>query len=309
MDKLQAIQLFVRVVDTGSYTAAADQLQISRALASKLVQSLEDELGVRLLHRTTRRLGLTEAGESYYRRVSDILADLADAETAAAQLQAEPRGRLRVSAPMSFAIHHLGAAFAQFQQLYPRIELEVNLNDRRIDLVEEGFDLAIRIAKLPDSSLIARRLAPCRMLLLAAPAYLERHGTPADPGDLARHNVLSYSLAARRDELTLVRGDETRVVPVSGAFSANNGDVILSAAAAGLGLAVSPSFLACPYVRRGDVVRVLTAWTIPEIGVHAVYPPGRAIPAKTRTLIDFLAERFGPEPYWDRSTCDPAAVD
>jgi len=299
MDKLQAMQLFVRVVDSGSYTAAADQMEISRALASKLVQSLEEQLGVRLLHRTTRKLSLTEAGQNYYQRVAEILAEISEAEAAASEMQADPSGRLRVSAPMSFAIHHLGAAVALFQQRHPRIELELNLNDRQVDLVEEGFDMAIRIARLADSSMIARRIATCRLLLVASPDYLRRAAPLKTPDDLINHNVLSYTLAARRDELSLQRGSEQRTVSVSGNLRVNNGDVIASAAAAGLGIAISPSFLVHELLHRGEVIRVLGDWEIPSIGIHAVYPPGRAIPAKTRSLIDFLVERFGPEPYWD----------
>ncbi|WP_257388338.1 LysR family transcriptional regulator [Tahibacter caeni] len=300
MDKLQAMQLFVRVVDSGSYTAAADQMEISRALASKLVQSLEDQLGVRLLHRTTRKLSLTEAGERYYQRVSEILGSLNEAEALAAELQADPRGRLRVSAPMSFAIHHLGAAVAEFQQRHPRIELELTLNDRQVDLVEEGFDMAVRIAKLADSSLVARRIAPCRMLLAASPDYLRRAGEPQHPQDLAAHNYLSYTLAARRDEIVLVNDTERETVNLNGSLRVNNGDVIASAAAAGLGFCISPSFLIWQRLQRGELVQLLPQWQIPEIAVHAVYPAGRTLPAKTRSFIDYLVERFGPEPYWDR---------
>ena len=299
MDKLQAMQLFVRVVDSGSYTAAADQMEISRALASKLVQALEDQLGVRLLHRTTRKLSLTEAGERYYQRVSEILGSLSEAEALAAEFQADPRGRLRVSAPMSFAIHHLGAAVAEFQQRHPRIELELTLNDRQVDLVEEGFDMAVRIAKLADSSLVARRIAPCRMLLVASPDYLRRAGEPQHPQELVAHNYLSYTLAARRDEIVLVSGAERETVNLNGSLRVNNGDVIASAAAAGLGFCISPSFLVWQRLQRGELVQLLPQWQIPEIAVHAVYPAGRTLPAKTRSFIDYLVERFGPEPYWD----------
>lgn len=301
MDKLQAMQLFVRVVDSGSYTAAADQMEISRALASKLVQALEDQLGVRLLHRTTRKLSLTEAGERYYQRVSEILGSLNEAEALASELQADPRGRLRVSAPMSFAIHHLGAAVAEFQQRHPRIELELTLNDRQVDLVEEGFDMAVRIAKLADSSLVARRIAPCRMLLVASPDYLRRAGEPQHPQDLVAHNYLSYTLAARRDEIVLANGAERETVNLNGSLRVNNGDVIASAAAAGLGFCVSPSFLVWQRLQRGELVELLPQWQIPEIAVHAVYPAGRTLPAKTRSFIDYLVERFGPEPYWDQA--------
>jgi len=301
MDKLQAMQLFVRVVDSGSYTAAADQMEISRALASKLVQALEDQLGVRLLHRTTRKLSLTEAGERYYQRVSEILGSLSEAEALAAEFQADPRGRLRVSAPMSFAIHHLGAAVAEFQQRHPRIELELTLNDRQVDLVEEGFDMAVRIAKLADSSLVARRIAPCRMLLVASPDYLRRAGEPQHPQELVAHNYLSYTLAARRDEIVLVSGAERETVNLNGSLRVNNGDVIASAAAAGLGFCISPSFLVWQRLQRGELVQLLPQWQIPEIAVHAVYPAGRTLPAKTRSFIDYLVERFGPEPYWDQA--------
>jgi DNA-binding transcriptional LysR family regulator len=300
MDKLRARQLFVRVVDSGSYTAAADQMEISRALASKLVQALEDQLGVRLLHRTTRKLSLTEAGERYYQRVSEILGSLNEAEALAAEFQADPRGRLRVSAPMSFAIHHLGAAVAEFQQRHPRIELELTLNDRQVDLVEEGFDMAVRIAKLADSSLVARRIAPCRMLLVASPDYLRRAGEPQHPQELVAHNYLSYTLAARRDEIVLVSGAERETVNLNGSLRVNNGDVIASAAAAGLGFCISPSFLVWQRLQRGELVQLLPQWQIPEIAVHAVYPAGRTLPAKTRSFIDYLVERFGPEPYWDQ---------
>ena len=299
MDKLQAMQLFVRVVESGSYTAAADQMEISRALASKLVQGLEDQLGVRLLHRTTRKLSLTEAGENYYQRVSEILTELSLAEAQAAELQAEPRGRLRVAAPMSFAIHHLGAAVAQFQKRHPRIELELNLNDRQVDLVDEGFDMAIRIARLADSSLVARRITPCRLVLVASPAYLARQLPIVEPEQLTDHNFLSYTISAR-NELFIARGNERRTIPVKGSLRVNNGDVIAQAAAAGLGICLSPTFLAWQLLKRGELVRVLPEWEVPDIAVNAVYPAGRAIPAKTRSLIDFLVERFGPEPYWDR---------
>ncbi len=301
MDKLQAMQLFARVVETGSYTAAAEQLEISRALASKLVQALEDQLGVRLLHRTTRRLSLTEAGQNYYQRVAEILAQLAEAEAEAAELQLEPRGRLRVSAPMSFSILHLGAALADFQRKYPRVELELNLNDRVVDLVEDGFDLAIRIGRLADSSLVARRLAGSQIVAVAAPAYLAWHGMPSHPDDLAHHNCLDYTLSPRRDEWQFARGEERVTVRVRGNLHVNNGDMIALAAAQGLGVALSPAFIVHDALRRGDLVRVLPEWQLPDIGVYAVYPAGRSLPAKTRSLIDFLAERFRPSAPWDRA--------
>lgn len=299
MDRLDAMQLFVRVVDSGSYTAAAEQMEISRALASKLIQALEERLGVRLLHRTTRRLSLTEAGEAYYQRASNILVQLAEAESEAAELQVEPRGRLRVSAPMSFAVRHLGNLLGEFQHRFPRIELELSLNDRQVDLVEEGFDLAIRIARLADSSYVARQLAPAKLAVVASPAYLKRHGEPTIPTELARHNCLIYTLTPRPGEWVFLHGEERTAVNVKGNLRVNNGDVLVRAAIDSAGIALSPTFMIGDELRAGTLVPLLTRWKVPAPGIYAIYPPSRALPAKTRSLIDFLAERFGPRPYWD----------
>ncbi|MEZ5463410.1 LysR substrate-binding domain-containing protein, partial [Dokdonella sp.] len=224
MDKLQGMQLFTRVVDSGSFTAGAEQMGISRALASKLIQNLEEELGVRLLNRTTRRISLTDPGKNYYERVSEILGQLAEAEAEAAQLQVEPRGRMRVSAPISFSVHHLAPAFSEFQRRFPLVELELELNDRAVDLVDEGFDMAIRIGKLADSSLVARRIAPACLVLTASPAYLERAGTPRHPSELSHHNLLIYTLSTRRDELVLERDGESVATRIHGNLLVNNGD-------------------------------------------------------------------------------------
>jgi len=299
LDKFSAIQIFVRVVDSGSFTAAAEQLGISRAMASKLVQGLEDSLGIRLLNRTTRRLSLTGPGQSYYQRTSEILAQLAEAESEAAQAQNEPRGRLRISAPTSFGVRHLAATLGDYQRRFRQVEIDLNLSDRMVDLVDEGFDLAIRISILRDSSLIARRLAPCRIVVVASPAYLVEHGTPQHPNDLQQHNCLVYTLSTRGTEWTFLRGEETQALRLSGALSANNGDFIAAAAVAGVGVAVLPSFIVADDLRAGRVVPLLCEWRSPSIAVYAVYAQTRTLPAKTRSLIDFLAERFGPEPYWD----------
>jgi DNA-binding transcriptional LysR family regulator len=300
MDKLQAMQLFTRVVDTGSFTAAAEQLGISRALASKLIQNLEDALGVRLLNRTTRRLSLTESGQNYYQRVSDVLSRLSEAEAEATELQIDPRGRLRVSAPIPFSTVHLAPAIAEFQRLHPRVEFDLNLNDRRVDLVEEGFDLAIRISQLADSSLMARKIAPCRMVAVASPEYLAEHGEPEKPADLARHECLRYTLTPNSEAWEFEREGSSISVPAHARMAVNNGDFIAAAAAAGIGIARLPTFIVADYLRNGTLRRILSSWTLPPIAVYAVYPKTRTLPAKTRRLIDFLVERFGPEPYWDR---------
>ena len=223
MDKFQGMHLFARVVETGSFTAAAGALGISRALASKLIQTLEESLGVRLLNRTTRRVSLTDAGRNYYQRISDILAQLAEAEAEAAEMQVEPRGKMRVSAPISFSVRHLAPALSEFQRRYPRVELELELSDRVVDLVDEGFDLAIRIGKLADSSLVARRIAPACLIMVASPRYLERAGTPREPADLVKHNFMIYTLASRRDEITLERGNESVSTRLRGNLLVDNG--------------------------------------------------------------------------------------
>jgi len=299
MDKLQAMQLFTRVVDTGSFTAAAEQLSISRALASKLIQNLEDSLGVRLLNRTTRRLSLTESGQNYYQRVADVLMRLAEAEAEATELQVDPRGRLRISAPIPFSTVHLAPAIAEFQHKHPRVELELNLNDRRVDLVDEGFDMAIRISQLDDSTLMARKIAPCRMVAFASPEYLAAHGEPETPADLAHHECLRYTLTSNSETWEFERDAEKVSVPARSRLAVNNGDFIASAAVAGMGIARLPTFIVADHLRSGRLRRILTAWTLPSIAVYAVYPKTRTLPAKTRRLIDFLVERFGPEPYWD----------
>ena len=301
MDKFQGMQLFARVVETGSFTAAAGALGISRALASKLIQTLEESLGVRLLNRTTRRVSLTDAGRNYYQRISEILAQLAEAEAEAAEMQVEPRGRMRVSAPISFSVRHLAPALSEFQRRYPRVELELELSDRVVDLVDEGFDLAIRIGKLADSSLVARRIAPACLVMVASPDYLERAGTPRVPADLLKHNFMIYTLATRRDEITLERGDESVATRIRGNLLVDNGDYIAAAAIGGHGISVLPTFIINEHLKRHELVPVLQEWKIPSIGIYAVYAQTRSLPAKTRVLIDFLVERFGPEPYWESS--------
>lgn len=308
MDKLQAMQLFVRVVEAGSFTAGAAQMGISRALASKQIQTLEDALGVRLLNRTTRRISLTDPGRNYHERVIHVLDALAEAETEAAELQVEPRGRMRVSVPISFAVRHLAPALAEFQRRFPRLELELGLNDRRVDLVDEGFDMAIRIGRLADSSLVARRIAPASLVIVAAPKYLEQAGTPAHPDELAAHSCLIYTLTSKSDEWSFERAGHAVTVKLKGRLFVNNGDYVAAAAIDGAGIGLLPAFITCDALQAGQLVEVLADWTIPPLGIYAVYPQTRALPAKTRVLIDFLVERFGPQPYWERLCAERRAT-
>ncbi len=307
MDRYAALTLFLRVVEDGSFAAAAQHAGISRAQASKLIRALEDDLGVRLIQRTTRKLSLTEAGSQYHARVAEAMASLQEAAAEAAQRQVDPRGRLRVSAPTSFATRHLSDALAEFLRQHPRIELELVLSDQRADLVKDGFDMAIRIGHLADSSLVARRIAPARLLAAAAPTYLRTHGTPTHPQQLESHSGMVYTLTAHPGQWTFTRGSETVTVHMRGPLRADNGDVLTGAAARGLGITVQPTFIIGDAVRRGELQRILPDWTLEDAAIYAVFPAGRAVPAKTRALIDFLAARFGDEPYWDRDLFEARA--
>ena len=299
MDRLSSMEVFARVAEAGSFTKAAGQLGISTSAASKHVIALENRLGARLLNRTTRRLSLTEVGASYYEWCARIAQDVAEAESTVTRLHSEPRGRIKLNAPMSFGIRHLATAMPEVLALYPELTLDMNLNDRFVDLIEEGYDVAVRIGELRDSSLVARRLAPARMIVCGAPAYFERHGVPETPADLADHNCLGYSLLAAPGEWHFTGPGRAQTVRTSGSFHANNGDALRAAALAGLGVVVQPTFIVGDDVARGALQRVLANYTPRESTIHAVFPHNRHLSAKVRVFVDFLVDRFAPEPYWD----------
>lgn len=301
MDRFEDLRTFVRVVETGSFTGAAERLQRAKSAVSRRVSELEERLGVRLLNRTTRRLHLTESGREFHARCVRLLSDLEEAELAVSSDHASLRGTLRVASPMSFGILHLADAINDFLSTHGDLQLEANLDDRRVNLVEEGFDVAIRLGALADSSLIARRLAPMRYITCASPAYLERFGTPRSPEDLVNHTGLSYSNVA--DSATWQYrspNGERRAARIGSRMRVNNGDLLLSAARHGLGIVVSPTFLAYEAIEQGVLVPILTEYSLPEESAYAVYPPGRHLSHRVRVFIDFLAERFGERPYWDR---------
>jgi DNA-binding transcriptional LysR family regulator len=301
MDRLAAMEAFVRVAECGSFSQAARRLHASKSVVSRQVGALEAELGARLIHRTTRALTLTEAGRSYFERASRILADIEEANASVGQLQAAPRGRLRVNAPMSFGFLHLAPAAPAFLARYPDVELEMIMNDRFVDLVEEGFDVAVRIGKLDDSSLVARRLAPARRAVCGAPAYLAAHGTPASPDDLRAHQCLCYSNLSPSQDWRFVSPDgRPWSVEVKGRLHANNGDALRAAALQGFGLVNLPTFIVGRDLQAGDLVAVLDPFIPQDSAVHAVYPHARHLSPKVRAFVDFLAERCGPQPYWDR---------
>jgi len=299
MDALTDIAVFVRVVERGSFTLAAGDLALSRAVVSKYLSRLEDRLGARLLHRTTRRLSLTEAGAALFEASRGALERIEEAEAAVAQFQSKPRGRLRVSAPMSFGILHLGPAMADFARAYPEITLDVRLDDRFVNLVEDGFDVAVRIGALTDSSLVARKVATTRAVACASPGYLAEHGEPESPEDLASHNCLVYSYLADVWRFTAPDGREIPVA-VKGSLRINNGIVLAEAAVAGHGILVTPSFYVAPLLRSGRLRQILSRYKLKELGIHAVYPQRGHVPPKVRAFVDFLAQRFGRKPDWEK---------
>lgn len=302
MDRFETLQTFVAVVEAGSFSAAAARLDCAKSAASRQVAALEGHLGVQLLNRTTRRLSLTDAGREFYERAQRILADLEEAELSVAAEQTALRGRLRLAAPLSFGLRHLAPALDEFLADHPELVLDLDLDDRRINLVEEGFDLALRIGELADSSLVARPLAPIRMQLCASPAYLRRHGTPQTPADLAFHAGLVYgNIPEAQQWRFLDANDKVHSVKVPARLRANNGDVLVQAALAGLGLVVTPTFIAHRALAAGELVPVLPEYRAPGTRAYAVYPSRRHLPQRVRVLIDFLAQRFGDMPYWDQS--------
>src|SRR5882672_12254952 len=300
MDRITGLSVFAKVVEGSSFAAAARHFGLSPAMVSKHILALEERLGARLLNRTTRRVSPTEIGRVFYERATRILAEIDDAEQEAGALQATPRGLLRVSGPLSFGVRHLAPAVADYLGACPAVEIDVTLSDRVADLVEEGFDLAVRIGRLADSSLIARRIAPCLIVACASPSYLAKRGAPKKPADLAKHNCLGYSYAALRNEWRFSGPDGVQSVRVTGRLNANNGDILRLAALRGEGIVLQPSFLVGDDLAAGLLVPILPGYTPDELVIQAVYPHSRHLSVKVRSFVDFLVARFGQEPEWDR---------
>lgn len=289
---------FSRVAATGSFTAAAAELGISASAVSKQVRALEERLGVRLLQRTTRRVSLTAEGRGFYARLRDVLSDAAEAEQEVTQLQTELRGTLRVNAPMDFGVARLAAPLAEFAAAHPELSLEIELSDRFVDVIEEGFDLVIRIGNLAESSLVARRLAPCHRALCASPTYLAERGTPQRPRDLSKHVKIAYAYETERSwRFRGERGEERIDCPVR--HRANNGQMMIALAREGLGVALLPTFLVADDLRSGRLEALLVDSVIGEIGIHAVYPHRKHLSNRVRHLVDFLAHHCGAQPPWD----------
>lgn len=300
MEDLNDIVVFVAVVDAGSFTRAAERLKVSRPAVSKQVSRLEESLGVRLLQRTTRRLSLTEAGRIFHAGASRGLEDLAEARAEVSRLQEQPRGVLRINVPMSFGILHIAPLLPEFMREYPELSVELDLNDRKLDVIEEGFDASVRISDLPDSTLVARRLAPCRHAIVAAPAYLEHRGAPEKPMDLQGHEVLSYSLQQSALQWHFLDPDgQPEQVTVSGRLQVNNSLALREALLAGVGLARTPTFLVGEDLREGRLIAVLPDYRSLEVSIYLVYPQRRHLSPKVRAFADFLVSKIKDPPYWD----------
>jgi DNA-binding transcriptional LysR family regulator len=298
MDRVISMRVFVRAASVGSLSAAARHLGMSPAMATKHVNSLEVRLGVKLFHRTTRRLSLTEAGSNYLEACQRILPEIDEAEAAATSQRVKATGLLRMNVPLSFGTRYVAPLIAEFSHRHPEVKIELGLSDTQLDLIAGSWDLAIRIGHLADSPLQTRQLGDSCMKVCAAPAYLDRRGVPRTIGELAQHNCLSYTLSAMQDSKQWAFGAEGEIrVPIDGDLLANNGDALLAAAVAGQGVIYQPHFIVCEAVKRGDLVVLKLDKPVVELGgIHVLYPPDRRPPAKVRVMIDYLVEALARTP-------------
>lgn len=301
MDTLQAMRVFTAVVDAGAFARAADNLNISTTATSRHVADLEKHLGAQLLQRSTRRLHLTEIGSAYYERAKQILADVEEAEALAHDAVGRPKGTLRISLPLSFGLRYIAPQLADFCNRYPELQVEVSFADRQVDLVEEGIDVALRITReITSPNLIARPLAPVRLTLCAAPAYLARVGTPQVPDDLRQHDCLTYVYASSGDTMNLFRDGERHSVPVRGSFRSNNGDMLRLAALAGRGIVLQPTFLVGDDLRAGTLVPVLPNYTPAQPTAYAVYLGGARRLARVKAFVEYISGAVAAmQPVWD----------
>jgi len=299
MEDLEAMAIFARVVEAKSFSGAARRLAIDKSAVSKAVTRLERSLGVRLLHRTTRAMSVTEAGADVYAHAARIVEEHEQARIAVGRFHSEPRGLLRISASVAFGTLHIAPALPEFLARHPEVRIDMAIGDRIVDLAEEGFDVAVRISQEPAPNLVARRLAAVNRKIVATPEYFERRGVPETPADLGRHNCLTYTHFNPHDTWRL-RGPEGDItVPISGNLRLNDDEALSAAVLGGLGVALLPTFLIGRELHEGKLRAVLSDYVPSERHIHAVYLPNRHLPAKVRAFIDFLLERFSPRPYWD----------
>lgn len=295
MDTIDAMRVFVAVVERNGFSAAAEALDLSTAAVTRQIAALEKRLSARLLNRTTRRVSPTSTGAAYYQRCVQLLAEFDELEASVGAQALQPSGRLRINAPVSYGIARLASLLPGYSARYPQVELDLQLSDRLVDMVEEGFDLAIRITRQPAPSLIARRLAQARITLCAAPSYLARRGAPATPQELAGHDCLSYTYSAGGDSWTLQRAQNEVNIALVPRMRANNGEVLREAAIAGMGIIAQPDFIIGEALADSRLVPVLADWEVPSVGIHAVYASRSHLAPKVRSFIDYLVECLGGE--------------
>ncbi|WP_256214817.1 LysR family transcriptional regulator [Nitrosomonas eutropha] len=291
---------FAYIVEAGSISAAADRMDVAKSVISRRLKELEAHLGVQLFHRTTRQMKLTDSGRAFYEQSVRILADILEAEHAVSQFHGALKGNLKVAVPLSFGLMHLGPAITAFLHTHPDIKFDLDFNDRQVDLLAEGFDLAIRIASLPDSSLIARYLAPVQAVMCASPAYLEHMGTPQTPEELIGHRCLAYSLISNSDNWNVYDSAgqliKTRITPY---LKASNGEFLRDAAVDGLGIVLLPAFIVYREIEHGALLAILTEYHYSQLAAYAIYPQTRHLSQRVRAFVDFLSKRFEAMPYWD----------
>ena len=300
MDRLRALEVFVEVVRKEGFARAAEALDTSPANVTRYISDLEAHLHTRLLNRSSRRMSLTSSGEALFERAKSILDEVAEAEAIVSSATMQPRGLLRINAPLSFGVQHLAPLWPRFMQQYPDVQLEVALIDRVVDIVEEGYDMAVRISRAGATSNVARKLASARSVLCAAPAYIEKHGLPATPAELLKHRCIGYSYNATEEWQLLDADQKLHTVKIPFIMRTNNGDTARAVALGGQGIIWQPTFLIGADLQAGRLVPVLPGYHLPDIDIQAVYPSRRHLSAKVRVMIDFLVEAFKDIPPWER---------
>ncbi|GJM04172.1 MAG: LysR family transcriptional regulator [marine bacterium B5-7] len=300
MGQLEDMRLFVRIVDAGSISRTAEQLGLAKSAVSRRLADLETRLGVKLLNRTTRKSSLTEAGQSYYERTIKIIDDVVELNTLTTDSNTALSGTINLAAPLSFGVSHLSRAIDIFIKKNPKLSININFSDRQVDLIEEGLDLAFRIGDLKDSSLIARKISPIKIILCASPEYLKQYGTPKIPSELKEHRLLHYNVSGRPQWKLRDKQGKQYLVNISSSLIANNGEFLKDMAIAGHGIVASPTFISWQAIATGDLIPILSNFKLPQINAYAVYPQTRYLSQRTRELINFLIDYFGDNPYWDQ---------
>lgn len=301
MGQLEDMQVFIRVVEAGGISRAAEQLGIAKSAVSRRIAELEKRLGARLINRSTRSIRLSELGETYYERALQLVDNVTELNADMLSTDHELSGSIRLAAPLSFGLGHLSPALDVFLRQHPAINVSVDFSDRQVNIIEEGLDFAFRISELKDSSLVARRICPVRLVLCASPGYLEEYGTPHNPKELREHALLHYSLSSAATWTLLDKKGKAHSLRVSPRIRATNGDFLVDMAVAGHGIIAMPTFIAWRALEAGKLVTLMPDYRLPPLSAYAVYPQHRYLSHRARSLVDFLVERFGDKPYWDRN--------